>query len=60
MELLEGKGLDTFHGAAPDLVLTRIGQALDGLVALAAQGIAHLNLSPDNLFVADAAGGRER
>jgi serine/threonine protein kinase len=51
MELLEGQGLDSFHGVFPELVLTRIGQALDGLVALAAQGFAHLNLSPDNLFV---------
>jgi serine/threonine protein kinase/tetratricopeptide (TPR) repeat protein len=58
LELLEGKGLDTFHGAPPDLVLTRISQALDGLVALAAQGIAHLNLSPDNLFVVAAADAR--
>jgi serine/threonine-protein kinase len=58
MELLAGRGLDTLHGDPPDLVLTRIGQALDGLVALAAQGIAHLNLSPDNLFVADPADPR--
>jgi serine/threonine protein kinase len=57
MELLEGRGLDTFHGVSPDRVLTRIGHALDGLVALAAQGLAHLNLSPDNLFVVDDPGG---
>jgi serine/threonine protein kinase len=62
MELLEGQGLDSFHGVSPELVLTRIGQALDGLVALAAQGFAHLNLSPDNLFVTGAVdgGGAER
>jgi serine/threonine protein kinase len=62
MELLEGQGLDSFHGVPPDLVLARIGQALDGLVALAAQGFAHLNLSPDNLFVTGAVdgGGVER
>jgi serine/threonine protein kinase len=57
MELLEGKGLDTFHGVPPDQVLAWIGQALDGLVALAAQGVAHLNLSPDNLFVTAAPEG---
>jgi serine/threonine protein kinase len=57
MELLEGKGLDTFHGVPPDRMLAWIGQALDGLVALAAQGVAHLNLSPDNLFVTAAPGG---
>jgi serine/threonine protein kinase len=57
MELLEGKGLDTFHGVPPDQMLAWIGQALDGLVALAAQGVAHLNLSPDNLFVTAATGG---
>lgn len=57
MELLEGKGLDAFHGVPPEQVLAWIGQALDGLVALAAQGVAHLNLSPDNLFVVGPAPG---
>ncbi len=51
MEPLEGKGLDTLGSASPARTLARMGQALDALDALAAQGLAHLNLSPDNLLV---------
>ncbi len=51
MEPLEGKGLDTLGSASPARTLARMGQALDALEALAAQGLAHLNLSPDNLLV---------
>ena len=57
MELLEGKGLDTLAGAPPARVLTLIGQALDGLEALAGRGLAHHNLSPDNVFL--ASGGEQ-
>jgi serine/threonine-protein kinase len=59
LELLEGKGLDTFTGVPPAQVLTRIGQALEGLEALVAKGFAHLNLSPDNLFVARTPAGEQ-
>ena len=62
LELLEGKGLDALTGAAgapPDRVLARIGQALDGLEALAAKGFAHLNVSPDNLFVVQTPAGEQ-
>jgi serine/threonine protein kinase len=59
MELLEGKGLDTLAGSPPALSLTRIAQALDGLDALAAQGIAHLNVSPDNLLVVETPAGEQ-
>ena len=57
LELLEGKGLDALGGAPPTRVLARIGQALDGLEALGAHGLAHLNLSPDNLFVVQMPAG---
>jgi hypothetical protein len=51
-ELLEGKGLDTMAGKLePETALALLGLALDGLEALAARGLAHGNLSPDNLFV---------
>lgn len=59
MELLEGKGLDTLAGASPAQALTRIAQALDGLEALAAQGISHLNVSPDNLLVVETPAGEQ-
>jgi serine/threonine protein kinase len=50
-ELLEGKGLDTMAGKLePETALALLGLALGGLEAMAARGIAHGNLSPDNLF----------
>jgi serine/threonine protein kinase len=54
LEPLEGKGLDALGGAPPARVLARIAQALDGLEILGTHGIAHLNVSPDNLFVVQA------
>ena len=51
LELLEGQGLDTLSGAPPARVLSLIGQALDGLEALAGRGLVHHNVSPDNLFI---------
>jgi serine/threonine protein kinase len=51
MELLEGRGLDSLTGAPPIRVLTLIGQTLNGLEALASRGLAHHNLSPDNVFL---------
>jgi serine/threonine protein kinase len=52
LELLEGRGLDTLSGAPPTHVLSLMGQALNGLEALAGRGLAHHNVSPDNLFLA--------
>ncbi len=50
-ELLEGKGLDTMAGKLePETALALLGFGLGGLEALAARGITHGNLSPDNLF----------
>ncbi len=50
-ELLEGKGLDAAAGSPPVRVLMQIGQTLNGLEALAGRGLAHHNLSPDNVFL---------
>jgi len=51
MERLEGKGLDALAGAPPTRLLSLVGQALTGLQALAGRGLAHHNVSPDNIFV---------
>jgi hypothetical protein len=53
LELLEGKTLDTLAGP-PRRLLGLLAQALDGLEALARRGIAHQNLSADNLLVVGA------
>jgi eukaryotic-like serine/threonine-protein kinase len=58
-ELMEGKGLDAMPGTPPARVLSLIGQALDGLEALASRGLAHHNVSPDNLFVVSSPGGEQ-
>jgi serine/threonine protein kinase len=59
MDLLDGRTLDAFSGMPPAQILTWIGQALDGLEALASRGHAHLNVSPDNLFVAATPAGEQ-
>jgi len=58
-ELMEGKGLDAMSGTPPARVLSLIGQALDGLEALASRGLAHHNVSPDNLFVVSGPSGEQ-
>jgi serine/threonine protein kinase len=54
LEPLEGHRLDTMSGKldsdAAVAVLGLLGQVLDGLEALAARGLAHGNLAPENLF----------
>jgi eukaryotic-like serine/threonine-protein kinase len=57
LELLEGKGLDSLAGVPPARVLSLVGQALNGLEALAGRGLAHGNVSPDNVFAVSAPGG---
>lgn len=52
-ELLEGKTLDTLAGP-PQRLLGLLAQVLDGLEALARRGIAHQNLSPDNVLAVGA------
>ncbi len=59
LDLLEGKSLDLLSGLPPARVLRIIGQALSGVEVLAAKGAAHLNLSPDNLFLAATASGEQ-
>ena len=59
LELLEGKSLDLLSGLPPARVLRIVGQALSGVEVLAAKGAAHLNLSPDNLFLAATASGEQ-
>lgn len=58
-ELLEGKTLDLLSGLPPARILKIIGQALSGVEVLAAKGGAHLNLSPDNLFLAATPAGEQ-
>ncbi len=60
MEQVEGVGFEAAcapggGGAAPDRVLPLLAQALAGLEELARHGLAHLNLSPENLFLVPAA-----
>ena len=50
MELLEGRTLDAASGP-PLRLLALLYQVLNGLEALARRGIAHHNLSPDNLML---------
>lgn len=57
LELLEGKTLDAISGLPPARVLKTVGQALSGLEVLAGRGVAHHNLSPDNLFLATTPAG---
>jgi serine/threonine protein kinase len=57
LELLEGKSLDTVSGLTPARILKIMGQALSGLEVLAGRGVAHHNLSPDNVFLATAPAG---
>jgi hypothetical protein len=57
MESLEGAALDAHPlGAedAPERMLPLLGQALAGLEELARHGLAHLNVCPQNLFLAAA------
>jgi eukaryotic-like serine/threonine-protein kinase len=57
LEPLEGRGLDAVTDVPPARLLAMVGQGLSGLEALAARGLAHHNVSPDNLFVVSAPGG---
>ena len=50
MELVEGRTLDLASGP-PGRLLALLYQAINGLEVLARRGIAHHNLSPDNLLL---------
>ena len=61
LELLEGRPLDSLAGKLPpDAGMAFLGQTLDGLEALASRGLAHGNVSPDNLFAVAGADGAPR
>lgn len=56
LELLEGRPLDSLAGKLPpDAGMAFLGQTLDGLEALASRGLAHGNVSPENLFAVTGA-----
>lgn len=60
-ELLEGRTLDSVAGKLPpEAGMAFLSQALDGLEALASRGLAHGNVSPDNLFAVAGAHGAPR
>ena len=60
-ELLEGRPLDSLAGKLPpDAGMAFLGQALEGLEALASRGLSHGNVSPDNLFAVANADGSPR
>ncbi len=49
--LVEGESVETLVGGPPDQVLGLLAQAVDALAAISEAGLAHHNLSPDNLIV---------
>ena len=58
-ELLTGIEFTALGGNPPERVLPLLAAVVDGLEAMAARGIGHYNLQPDNLFVAHAASGEQ-
>ncbi|HSN86375.1 MAG TPA: serine/threonine-protein kinase, partial [Thermoanaerobaculia bacterium] len=53
-EMVEGRGLDTLAGKLPPPeALALLEPMLDALEALASRGMAHGNLSPDNVLLLD-------
>jgi len=54
-EWTAGRGLDALAGGSPAQILPALIQAVDGLEALAQAGLAHHNVSPDNLLLATPA-----
>lgn len=60
MELLPGTRFDSLAGAPPDRMLPLVISAVEAVAALSDAGLAHLNLSSENLWVVPAAGaGRD-
>lgn len=53
----DGRNFETVAGGPPEQILPLVLQALDGLEVLAARGLAHHNITIDNLFVADGPNG---
>src|SRR5262249_10301293 len=52
MEHLEGRSVATLAGTDPKRILGALAPVVEGLALLASRGLAHGNLSPDNLFLA--------
>lgn len=59
LEPVAGRGLEELTGAAPAEVLSHLLQVLDGLELLSQSGIAHGNLSPENIRLAGTTTGEQ-
>jgi serine/threonine protein kinase len=56
MEHADGRSVATLAGTDPKRILSALGPVAEGLALLAASGLAHGNLSPDNLLLATGPG----
>lgn len=56
MEPLEGRSVAALAGTDPKRILSALAPVVEGLALLAAHGLAHGNLSPDNLLLATGPG----
>ena len=56
MEPLAGRSVAALAGTDPKRILSALAPVVDGLALLAAHGLAHGNLSPDNLLLATGPG----
>lgn len=54
---LDGRSFEALAGGPPAQVLPLLLQTFDALEALAAHGVAHHNVTPDNLWVVDTPAG---
>ncbi len=59
LEPVAGRGLEELTGAAPAEVLSHLLQVIDGLELLSQSGIAHGNLSPENVRLAGTTTGEQ-
>jgi hypothetical protein len=59
LEYLEGQSFETLAGSPPARLLPLLVQAVDGLEALAARRLVHLNVAPENLLVVAAPAGEQ-
>jgi serine/threonine-protein kinase len=59
LEPIAGRGLEELTGAAPAEVLSHLLQVLDGLELLSQSGIAHGNLTPENIRLAGTTTGEQ-
>ncbi|HEV7667681.1 MAG TPA: protein kinase [Thermoanaerobaculia bacterium] len=59
LEPVAGRGLEELTGAAPAEVLSHLLQVVDGLELLSRSGIAHGNLTPENIRLAGTTTGEQ-